>query len=75
MFGIDFDEPQPAEEIDGEISCNETTSVEVPQTEIPIAQEAFHDLNRSINLLRESEFHGVDIYLEVLQFLTAFNSN
>ena len=75
MFGIDFDGPQPAEEIDGEMSCNETTSVEVPQTEIPIAQEAFHELSRSINPLRESEFYGVDIYLEVLQFLTTFNSN
>ena len=75
MFGIDFDGPQPAEEIDGEMSCNESTSVEVPQTELPIAQEAFHELSRSINPLRESEFYGVDIYSEVLQFLTTFNSN
>ena len=75
MFGIDFDGPQPAEEIDGEMSCNESTSVEVPQAELPIAQEAFHELSRSINPLRESEFYGVDIYSEVLQFLTTFNSN
>ena len=53
MFGIDFDGPQPAGKIDGKMSCNETTSVEVPQTEIPIAQEAFHELSRSINPLRE----------------------
>ena len=55
-YGIEFDGP----------STN-TSSVEVPQTEMPITQEAYLHLSRTINPLRDSEFYGVDIFAEVLQ--------
>ena len=63
-YGIDFDDPHPSEEYDG------LSSVEVPETEIPITQEAYQQPSRSINPLRDSEFYDIDIYSDVLQFIT-----
>lgn len=72
-YGIDFEGPQPTEEFDGPYTnSDETIAVEVPHTEMPMTPEAYDELSHSINPLRNSEFHGVDIYLEVLQFLTTF---
>ena len=51
------------------ISSNGTSSVEVPQTEMPITAEADQQL-RTLNPLRDSEVCGVDIYAEVLQILS-----
>ena len=73
-YGIDFDGSHPTEEFDGPVSFNEITSVEVPQTEMSITQEAYQQLSRSINPLRDSEFNGVDIYLEVLRFVMTVNN-
>ena len=70
LYGIDFNGPHPAEEYDGPSPSNETSSVEVPQTEMPITQEAYQHLRRTINPLRDSEFYGVDIYAEVLQIFS-----
>lgn len=39
LYGVDFDGPHPSEEYDGPISSSETSSVEVPQTEMPITTE------------------------------------
>ncbi|KAL9966237.1 hypothetical protein ACROYT_G024284 [Oculina patagonica] len=69
LYGVDFDGPHPSEEYDGPIFSNETSSVEVPQTEMPITEEARQQL-RTINPLRDSEVYGVDIYAEVLQILS-----
>ena len=69
LYGVDFDGPHPSEEYDGPISSSETSSVEVPQTEMPITTEVRHQL-RTINPLEESEVYGVDIYLEVLEILS-----
>ena len=67
-YGIDFDGPHPAEEYDG--PSNETSSVQVPVTEMSISQEDYQQLATSINPLRESEFYGVDIYADVLQIVS-----
>ena len=67
-YGTDFDGPHPAEEYDG--PSNETSSVEVPVTEMPITQEAYQQVTRTINPLRDSAFYGVDIYAEVLQIVS-----
>ena len=70
-YGIDFDGPLPSDEFDGTLSLNETEHVAVPQNEMSITSDTYHQLSRSINPLRDSEFYGVDIYLEVLQFVMA----
>ena len=69
LYGVDFNGPHPSEEYDGPISSNGTSSVEVPQTEMPITAEADQQL-RTLNPLRDSEVCGVDIYAEVLQILS-----
>lgn len=68
QYGIDFDGPHPTEEFDG--PSTNTLSVEVPQTEMPITQEAYLHLSRTIIPLRVSEFYGVDIFAEVLQCIS-----
>ena len=69
LYGVDFDGPHPSEEYDSSISSDETSSVEVPQTEMAITEEAHQQL-RTINPLRDSEVYGVDIYAEVCQILS-----
>ena len=43
-------------------------SVSVPETENPLTYEAFQELPESVNPLRDSDVHGVDIYSEVVHF-------
>ena len=43
--------------------------IEVPVTWVPITEEGYFQLREQIDPLRDSELHGVDIYLEVLSFL------
>ena len=43
--------------------------IEVPVTCVPITEEDYALLTEQIDPLRNSEVHGVDIYLEVLSFL------
>lgn len=66
-YGIDYDGPHPSEEYDG--PSNETSSVEVPVTEMSVSQKDYQRVATSINPLRESEFYGVDIYADVLQIV------
>lgn len=42
--------------------------VDVPDTDMPIDETDVEELRRSIDPLRNSLHHGVDIYLEVLNF-------
>lgn len=67
-YGIDYDGPHPAEEYDG--PSNETSSVEVPVTEMSPSQEDYQRLATSINPLCESQFYGVNIYVDVLQIVS-----
>lgn len=43
--------------------------VEVPETVQPVDENAWLELERTIDPNRQSEYHGVDIYCEVLQFM------
>ena len=45
------------------------SGIEVPVTCVPITEEDYALLTEQIDPLRNSEVHGVDIYLEVLSFL------
>ena len=62
-YGIDWDGPLPCEaDIDVE-------SVVVPVTNTPLSQEEYHQLSLRINPQRESNSYGIDIYLEVKEFV------
>ena len=41
----------------------------MPETELPINETEAEELRRLIDPLRDSLYHGVDIYIEVLSFL------
>jgi hypothetical protein len=44
--------------------------VEVPETMVPLDENAWLELQQNIDPKRPSAYHGVDIYMEVLQFIT-----
>jgi hypothetical protein len=62
-YGIDWDGPVPGE-------VGEGNHVEVPETISPLNQEHLQGLQESIDPLRDSLYHGVDCYVDVLQFIT-----
>lgn len=61
-YGIDWDGPLAQE-------VGDDNHVEVPETNWPLNMEQFQELRESVNPLRQSVYHGVDCYLEVLQFI------
>lgn len=61
-YGIDDDGPVPLE-------ANSDEPIEVPLTEISLAQNLQRQLQLTIDPLRDSDCHGVDIYLAVVDFL------
>ena len=61
-YGVDWDSPCPVEVTD-------EIDVVVPATEIPINENEEEELRRLSDPLRDSLYHGVDIYIEVLSFL------
>ena len=68
-YGIDWDGPLPCEaEMDVE-------SIVVPVTNTPLSQEEYHQLSLCINPLRESNSYGIDIYLEVKEFVRSHIGN
>ena len=48
----------------------EDNHVEVPATTLPLSVEQFQELERTIDPLRHSPYHGVDCYVDVLQFIS-----
>ena len=68
-YGIDWDGPKPVEHSDGESADGEISTIEIPCTLNPICYENHILLKTTINLLSDSEMHGVDIYLETLYFI------
>ena len=44
-------------------------SVEVPEVPAPTLQNGLRELNEIIDPLRESDCHGIDIYIETLQYI------
>ena len=61
-YGIDWDGPVVQE-------VGDNNHVEVPETNCPLSMEQFQELRETVNPLRQSIYHGVDCYLEVLQFI------
>ena len=61
-FGINWEGPVTTEE--------ESNHVEVPETMVPLGENAWLELQQNIDPKRPSAYHGVDIYMEVLQFIT-----
>lgn len=49
----------------------EDNHVEVPETTFPLNVEQFQELERRIDPLRHSLYHGVDCYIDVLQFIAS----
>eukprot|EP00794_Sanderia_malayensis_P000785 gene785-75_t len=64
-FGIDWEGPPPNKEWDG--PANE--QVHVPGIVLP---DHFHHAVEDINPLENSDFHGVDIYMRVLDRISNF---
>ena len=60
-YGIDWDGPLPNQEWDGQHQDDDRT-VEVPSTSFPLSQQVFEHLQRTIDPLRNTQYHGVDIY-------------
>ena len=61
--GIDWDGPVPWEDVDNQ------ASVAVPETVRPLTEERYEELTHLIDPLAESFNYGIDILLEVLEFL------
>ncbi|CAB4016554.1 PREDICTED: uncharacterized protein LOC107346750, partial [Paramuricea clavata] len=66
-YGVDWDGPPPSEPHDDRLSM--IAQVEIPITNSPLSIANNNLLSNAINPLRESDVHGVDIYLEVLSFI------
>lgn len=60
MYGIDGDGP---------ISEDNSKTIQVPEIPCPLADIHLQDLRENINPLRNSLSHGVDIYLETVEFI------
>ncbi len=59
MYGVDLDM--------ADVSSSD--SVEVPEVPAPTLQNGLQELNEIIDPLRESDCHGIDIYIETLQYI------
>lgn len=64
-YGIDFDGPLPDDHAD------DGNLVEVPRTLIPLEPTDYQEMCAAIDPLRLSDSYGIDIYMEVLSFITA----
>ena len=62
FFGIDWDGPIPEAE-------DEDNAVDVPDVENPLRNQDFQHLQATVPPTVHSDYFGVDIYLEVIEFL------
>jgi hypothetical protein len=62
-YGVDWDGPVPA-------GIGDDNHVEVPETISPLNTEQLQELQESIDPLQHSLCHGVDCYVNVLQFIS-----
>ena len=72
-YGIDWDGPLPSQEWDGQHQDDNRT-VEVPCTLFPLSQHVLEHLQRTIDPLRNTQYHGVDIYMEVVCILEQYQN-
>lgn len=63
-YGIDWEGPPPSPEWHESVE-----SVEVPDTVIALSENDKLELVTAVDPLRGSDVNGIDIYLEVLDFL------
>ena len=68
-FGVDWEGPTPSSEWDGPIPNELCELVEVPETELPLSNEDYIELRNTINPLQDSEYHGVDLYIQTLSLI------
>ena len=54
---------------DTPIDVEDEGNVEIPETPLPIDRNAWSELEQMINPSRPSDYHGVDIFIEVLEFI------
>lgn len=64
-YGIDFDGPLPDDHTD------DGNLVEIPRTSIPLEPTDYQEMCAAIDPLRPSDSYGIDIYMEVMSFITA----
>jgi hypothetical protein len=63
MYGVD-----PGD-IQVDVEDEASNHVQVPETPLPIDGNAWSELEQTINPNRPSDCHGVDIFMEVLEFI------
>ena len=63
MHNFDTDWESPVSQ-----DINSDNHVDVPETNFPINVEQLNELRENIDPLWHSNFHGIDCYLETLQF-------
>lgn len=73
-YGIDWDGPLPSQAWDGQHE-DDCRTVEVPSTSFPLSQAVLDHLQKTIDPLRNTQYHGVDIYLEVVCILGQEQNN
>jgi phage pi2 protein 07 len=61
--------PTPSAEWDGPCSSESYETVEVPETELLLSNDDYAELRRRVNPLQESEYNGVDLYMQTLAFI------
>ncbi|XP_070546450.1 uncharacterized protein [Ptychodera flava] len=68
-YGVDWSGPTPTPTEHGNQECDE---VVVPEMEV-IDEEQYDELHELVNPLSESCCHGIDLYLETLEIVRAFD--
>lgn len=68
MFGIDWDGPLPTAFINGE-TAEEGKRVEVPNVDVPISAEQFHQLETQVNPHEAIRNYGIELFMRTVEFL------
>ena len=77
QYGIDWHGPLPNSEWAGDNArLDESVIVDVPDITLAfLTRNVYHQLVQQFNPLNESRSFGLDIYLQVVAFLTVFCQN
>lgn len=77
QYGIDWHGPLPNYEWAGDnVYLDDDNTVHVPDVGLPfLTSDVYHQLVQQFNPLSESMSFGLDIYLQVVAFLTGFCQN
>lgn len=61
-YGIDWDGPLPQEYQDAD-------QVDVPQSQCPLTEDQYDQLQSNVSPLAESSNYGIDLFLECVSFV------